>query len=353
MILHFSFIFSYTCKSHFFIMNNKASSSSSSESDEDTYAPPPLELTVARKLPKILQLPSTHQEALDFLFDNGILTRLHNITCPSCGRVGMRWKTPDKKVIRCPNNRCNHNGKKNSRFQQSIYHQTFFAGTKLSPRAILHISLLWLNRISVSVATSLYGYSSETVSDFYSYLRELTTLHYENLPLAQQWIGGPGEIVEIDESKFAKRKYNRGHKVGDKSWVFGGICRSNKEFFAVVVLDRKEETLLDYIKQYIAPGTMIFSDGWKAYHNIRRIEGFNYSHEVVNHSENFVDPVTGTHTNTIESKWGGLKRVIPKNARRKERLGPYLTSEMWRKKHINDLWGGLIQAWKSVVYEKE
>ena len=96
--------------------------------------------------------------------------------------------------------------------------------------------------------------------------------------------------------------------------------------------------LLDYIKQFIAPGTIIYSDGWKAYHGIRNIEGFNYSHEVVNHSENFVDPITGTHTNTIESKWGGLKRVIPKNARRAEHLGPYLTIEMWREKHINDLW---------------
>ena len=133
MILHFSFIFSYTCKSHFFIMNNEASSSSSSESDEDTYAPPPLELTVARKLPKILQLPSTHQEALDFLFDNGILTRLHNITCPSCGRVGMRWKTPDKKVIQCPNNRCNHNGKKIPDSNKAFIIRPFLLGPNCHP----------------------------------------------------------------------------------------------------------------------------------------------------------------------------------------------------------------------------
>jgi len=37
-------------------------------------------------------------------------------------------------------------------------------------------------------------------------------------------LGGPGKIVEIDESKFGRRKYHRGHHV-DGQWVFGGIER--------------------------------------------------------------------------------------------------------------------------------
>ena len=134
----------------------------------------------------------------------------------------------------------------------------------------------------------MYVYSTETVADFYSYLRKLTTLHYDGLPFQDQWIGSPGETVEIDESKFAKRKYNRGHKVGDKSWFFGGICRSSKEFFAGVIMDRTADTLLNIIREYIAPGTAIYSDGLRAHSGISDIPNCNYSHQVVNHSENFL-----------------------------------------------------------------
>ena len=36
--------------------------------------------------------------------------------------------------------------------------------------------------------------------------------------------GGEGEVVKIDESKFGKRKYHRGHYVKGQ-WVFGGTER--------------------------------------------------------------------------------------------------------------------------------
>ena len=40
-------------------------------------------------------------------------------------------------------------------------------------------------------------------------------------------IGGEGKIVEIDESKFGKRKFHRGRRV-DGVWVFGGVERGDK-----------------------------------------------------------------------------------------------------------------------------
>ena len=64
--------------------------------------------------------------------------------------------------------------------------------------------------------------------------------------MTSQPIGGPGSIVEIDESKFGKRKYHRGHRV-EGQWVFGGYERETGKSFLVPVERRDAETLLPII----------------------------------------------------------------------------------------------------------
>lgn len=102
-------------------------------------------------------------------------------------------------------------------------------------------------------------------------------------------LGGPERIVEIDEAKIGKRKYNRGRLVKGH-WIFGGYERESKKIFIVPVEDRTETTLLACIKEWILPGTIIVSDCWKSY-NCLSNEGFQ--HLTVNHSYNFVDPESG------------------------------------------------------------
>ncbi|KCZ77845.1 hypothetical protein H311_01137, partial [Anncaliia algerae PRA109] len=43
-----------------------------------------------------------------------------------------------------------------------------------------------------------------------------------NLNKTEIKIGGPGIQVQLDESKFGKRKYNRGRRI-EGVWVFGGV----------------------------------------------------------------------------------------------------------------------------------
>ncbi|KAF2352575.1 hypothetical protein FHG87_016671, partial [Trinorchestia longiramus] len=71
-----------------------------------------------------------------------------------------------------------------------------------------------------------------------------------------QPIGGEGIIVEADESKFGKRRYNRGHRI-EGIWIL---------------------------------------NGWRGYSRLNE----DYEHSIVKHNEDFKDPESSEHTNTIE-----------------------------------------------------
>ncbi|KCZ78209.1 hypothetical protein H311_00765 [Anncaliia algerae PRA109] len=133
----------------------------------------------------------------------------------------------------------------------------------------------------------------------------METNYYCNLPK----LGGENIIVEIDESKFGKRKFNRGHYV-EGVWVFGIVERTPQRKILLFPVEKRDRaTLFDLINKYIKKQSIIYSDGWRAY-NTLHLEG--YYHYVVNHSIAFVNPLDGVHTNTIEGNCSSVKASIPK-----------------------------------------
>jgi len=56
----------------------------------------------------------------------------------------------------------------------------------------------------------LSGLTAKTVVDFLNFCREVCSVVIED---QSEPIGGVGKVVEIDESKFGKRKYNRESEV--------------------------------------------------------------------------------------------------------------------------------------------
>ena len=139
-------------------------------------------------------------------------------------------------------------------------------------------------------------------------------------------------MVEIDESKFGKRKYNRGRMVEGTWVVLGGIERETNHCFLTPcpANRRNEATLLPIIQQFVLPGSTIITDGWKAYINLGQ---HGYVHMDVNHSEDFVNPATGAHTNRIEGTWTDAKYKAFRRGGRKteESLKNDLSEFMWRK----------------------
>ena len=143
----------------------------------------------------------------------------------------------------------------------------------------------------------LVGMSKMSVIEWFAMFRAVCSWWLRHNP---QMIGGRGRVVEIDESLLARRKNNRG-RVVQQRWVFGGLDAAAQQGFLEFVPNRTARTLLPIIRQHILPGTMIYSDCWRAYTGIPRIPVVpRYEHETVNHSRNFTDPVTGVCTNRVE-----------------------------------------------------
>ena len=65
-----------------------------------------------------------------------------------------------------------------------------------------------------------------TIVDWYNFCLEVCL---EVLERESEKMGGPGKVVEIDESKFGKRKYHRGKRV-DEVWVFGGSEKKKRVY---------------------------------------------------------------------------------------------------------------------------
>ena len=121
-------------------------------------------------------------------------------------------------------------------------------------------------------------------------------------------LGGRGKTVKIDKSMFGhKRKYNCGW-INRGTWVFGMVERGTGQALAFQVPIITRETLVaGLVQQFVEPGTTIVSDKFSPHFNLNSL---GYIHIMVTHSENFVNPFTGAHSNTIEGVWSQINRKL-------------------------------------------
>ena len=131
--------------------------------------------------------------------------------------------------------------------------------------------------------------------------------------------------------------------------MFEGVERTpQKRMFAMVVPDRTAATLLSAIRRHIHPESIIYSDMWRGYVGINSRIGM--THRTVNHSRNFRDPTTGTHTNTIEGIWNGLKIGIPIRSRTESLLDDQILIRIRRRDNVDDLWEAFLKCLRETAY---
>ncbi|ULT84863.1 hypothetical protein L3Y34_013506 [Caenorhabditis briggsae] len=149
--------------------------------------------------------------------------------------------------------------------KKMIRENTFFQEQKLSVQKIVHIAADWVEspgRNNERTA-SLHGVTTSTIVNLNKLFRQLTEQWFERQieKNSNFLLGGPGKIVEIDESHMYKAKYNRGHMLRRKSiWIFGMTERHTNKVAMFRVKQRDAATLLPIIRAHVKPGSMIVSD---------------------------------------------------------------------------------------------
>jgi transposase len=119
---------------------------------------------------------------------------------------------------------------------------------------------------------------------------------------------GPA-TVEIDETYVGGRTKRLNTIPKPKTTVVGAVERKGGRVIARVAPDATKPTLHGFIKEYVLPGSVLFTDEHPSYDGI---QGPNYRHYRVRHSGRVY--VTGSrgqiHTQTIEGFWSLVKRGL-------------------------------------------
>lgn len=196
---------------------------------------------------------------------------------------------------------------------------------------------LWSTDLSRKQTASLMKVSNNLVCRVFRRLEEVCSVDIGRNPVIP--FGGRC-LVKCDESKFNhKAKYNRGRRAPDV-WVFGVLScdtRPAKGYYEIV-RKRDRATLLPILAKCLLPGSEVHTDDWGAYYRLEHhLPNHVARHRVVVHADNFVDPVTGVHTQDVESAWANLKAPIKqRRGISVDDLQVYLDERMWRQWRAQD-----------------
>jgi transposase len=182
--------------------------------------------------------------------------------------------------------------------------------------------------ITATKAAALLGINRNTINRYYTIFREKIFKEALNeLKLLD------GEF-ECDESYFGAKRVRgkRGRGAAGKTPVFGLLKRNGKVFVAIVSNCSKSE-LMPIIKGLVVEGSIVHTDGWKAYDGLI-ING--YDHYRVHHSKN--EFARGkSHVNGIESFWSFAKRRLAKfNGIASHKFNLHLKESEFRFNYRND-----------------
>jgi hypothetical protein len=153
--------------------------------------------------------------------------------------------------------------------------------TQVTPREIMFLLYAsarnWTYKDTRFLFHNEFRLAESTLVDWNHYIRQIINLNRRYQPK----IGGPGMVVQIDESLFRGKRKNRTGRLllGDRGtgagqrnygnrldgpWIVGMID-ANRQVRLFFVRDRSASTLIPLIRSIVEPGSILHTDGWAAY----------------------------------------------------------------------------------------
>ncbi|GFR06066.1 DDE_Tnp_IS1595 domain-containing protein [Trichonephila clavata] len=133
--------------------------------------------------------------------ESGLLKdKLNCAKCREPCSLIKRKKSSNGSIWRC----------KKCRGEKSLRIGSWFSCSKLNLQEIILLTWHLISGTKTCDIERDLGFSSATSADWRQFVHEQVLDHVE---LTSSKIGGVGKVVEVDESKFGKRKYHRGHYV--------------------------------------------------------------------------------------------------------------------------------------------
>ncbi|HXH57005.1 IS1595 family transposase [Iamia sp.] len=250
------------------------------------------------------RLPRTLVEAVRYFSDEDVCVQFvaslrweNGPVCPRCGS-DAHYYLASRRVWKC----------RDCAKQYSVKVGTIFEDSPI--KLDKWLCAIWL------IANSKNGISSHELGRAIGVTQKSAWFMLQRIRLAMQT--GTFErfdgTVEVDETfiggkarnmheNVRKRKIVSGRGGADKTVVMGAKSRDGK-VTATVVPDRNPATLDAFVRDHVAEGSNLYTDGLAGY----RALADDYDHATVDHANVYVDGQV--HTNGIENFWSLLKRGL-------------------------------------------
>nr|CAI5841565.1 unnamed protein product [Callosobruchus analis] len=125
------------------------------------------------------------------------------------------------------------------------------------------------------------------------------------------------------QSVVTRRKYHVGRLLNREVWVLGMTPPLNGDILCMSRIDPGRP----WREKFVRPGSEIWTDCWSGYTGLSAL---GYVHRTVNHSNNFVGPLSGVCTNQVKGYWSRLKQFLRRlGALQSSFLPEYIDQFMW------------------------